>query len=124
MTVAILEPGRTLVLRSIYQVPSFRTFDPRYGPLPRACVDAIWGFHLRPAPGGGTLMVVRKRGRGPRAYTWPVDLLHDPAHFIMQTRQFHNPRTRVGAQAWPGPGRWDVPDGGGGRSLEEIGGSA
>jgi hypothetical protein len=97
MTVAILEPGRTLVLRSIYQLPSFRTFDPRSGPLPRACVDAIWGFHLRPAPGGGTRLVVRKRGRGPRAYTWPVDLLYDPVHFIMQTRQFHNLRTRVGA---------------------------
>jgi hypothetical protein len=98
MTVAVLEPGRTLVLRSIYQLPSFRTPDPRSGPLPRACVDAIWGFHLRPAPGGGTRLVVRKRGRGPRAYTWPVDLLFDPLHFIMQTRQFHNLRTRVGAQ--------------------------
>jgi hypothetical protein len=98
MTVAVLEPGRTLVLRSVYQLPSFRTFDPRSGPLPRACVDAIWGFHLRPAPGGGTRLVVRKRGRGPRAYTWPVDLLYDPVHFIMQARQFHNLRIRVGAR--------------------------
>ncbi len=44
MTVAILEPGRTLVLRSIYQVPSFRTVEPGPGPPPRNCVDAIWGF--------------------------------------------------------------------------------
>jgi hypothetical protein len=93
--VAVLEPNRTLVLRSIYQVPSFRTVDPQSGPLPRAYVDAIWGFHLRPAPGGRTRLVVRKRGRGPRAYTWPVSLLWDPVHFIMQTRQFHNLRTRV-----------------------------
>jgi proline iminopeptidase len=98
MTVAALEPNRTLVLRSIYQLPSFRTPDPRSGPLPRACVVAIWGFHLRPAPGGGTRLVVRKRGRGPRAYTWPVDLLYDAVHFMMQTRQFHNLCIRVSAQ--------------------------
>jgi hypothetical protein len=42
--------------------------------------------------------VIRKRGRGPRAFTWPVDLLYDPLHFIMQTRQFHNLRTRVSAR--------------------------
>ena len=102
MTVAVLEPGRTLVLRSIYQVPSFRTIEPRPGPPPVDCADAIWGFHLRPAPGGKTRLVIRKRGRGPRAYTWraynwPVSQLWDPVHFIMQTRQFHNLRTRVGA---------------------------
>jgi hypothetical protein len=97
MTVAVLKPNRTLVLRSIYQVPAFRTVDAQSGPLPRACVDTIWGFHLRPAPGGRTRLVVRKRGRGPQAYTWPVDLLFDPVHCIMQTRQFRNLRTRVGA---------------------------
>ena len=102
MTVAVLEPGRTLVLRSIYQVPSFRTVEPRPGPPPRDCADAIWGFHLRPAPGGNTRLVIRKRGRGPRPYTWraynwPISQLWDPLHFIMQTRQFHNLRTRVGA---------------------------
>ena len=46
--------------------------------------------------------MIRKRGRGPRAYTWraynwPVSQLWDPVHFIMLTRQFHNLRTRVGA---------------------------
>jgi hypothetical protein len=98
MTVAVLEPDRTLVLRSIYELPSFRTFDPRSGPLPEARIDAIWGFHLRPAPGGRTRLVIRKRGRGPRAYTFPVDLLYDPLHFIMQTRQFHNLGIRVSAR--------------------------
>ena len=99
MTVAVLEPGRTLVLRSIYRVPSFRTVDPRSGPLPPARMDAIWGFHLRPVPDGRTRLVIRKRSRGPRAVTWPVNLLWDPVHLIMQTRQFHNLRTRVGAHA-------------------------
>ena len=97
MTVAVLEPGRTLVLRSVYEVPSFRAVDPRSGPVPRACMDSIWGFHLRPAPGGGTRLVTRKRGQGPRAVTWPVGLLYDPLHWIMQTRQFRNLRARVSA---------------------------
>jgi hypothetical protein len=66
------------------------TVDLRPGPLPPARMDAIWAFHLRPAPGGRTRLVIRKRGRGPRLFTWPVDLLYDPVHFIMQTRQFHN----------------------------------
>jgi hypothetical protein len=98
MTVAVVEPNRTLVLRSIYQLPSFSTVDPRSVPLPPARMDAIWGFHLRPAPGGRTRLVIRKRGRGPRALTWPVSLLWDPLHFIMQTHQFHNLRSRVCAQ--------------------------
>jgi hypothetical protein len=98
MTVAIVEPNRTLVLRSNYQLPSFHTFDPRSAPPPRAYLDAVWGFHRRQAPGGRARLVVRKLGRGPRLYTWPADLLlNDPLHFIMQTRQFHNLRTRVGA---------------------------
>jgi len=92
--VAIVEPGRTLVLRTHYQLPSSRTFDPRSTPLPRAHVDAVWGFHLRPASGGRTRLVVRKLARGPRALTWPFDLLNEPQHFIMQTRQFHNLRAR------------------------------
>lgn len=98
MTVAVLEPNRTLVLRSVYQVPSFRSTDPQADPLPGGRMDTIWGFHLRPAPGGSTRLVIRKRGRGPRAVTWPVGLLWDPGHFIMQTRQFRNLRTRVRAQ--------------------------
>lgn len=99
VTVAVLAPNRTLVLRSIYQVPSFRTVDPRSKTLPEVRMDSIWGFHLRPAPGGKTRLVIRKRARGPRAVTWPVGLLWDPLHFIMQTRQFRNLRARVGAQA-------------------------
>jgi proline iminopeptidase len=97
MTVAALEPNRTLVLRSTYQLPLFRGVDLRPGLASRACVDAIWGFHLRPATGGRTRLTVRKRARGPRAYTWPIDLLYDLVHFIMQTRQFRNLRNRVAA---------------------------
>jgi hypothetical protein len=99
MTVAVLEPNRTLVLRSVYQLPSFRTVELRSGPLPRAYVDAIWGFHLRPARGDRTRLVARTRARGrPRSFTRPFDLLDEPRHFSMQARQFHNLRTRVSAQ--------------------------
>jgi hypothetical protein len=99
MSVAVLEPNRTLVLRSVYQLPSFRTVETGSGPLPRAYVDSIWGFHLRPAPGGRTRLVVRTRGRGrPRSFTRLFGLFDEPRHFSMQARQFHNLRTRVGAE--------------------------
>ena len=59
MTVAALEPNRTLVLRSTYQWPSGRTVAMGSGPLPWAYTDAIWGFHLRPAAGGRARLVAR-----------------------------------------------------------------
>ncbi|MFC4471454.1 hypothetical protein ACFPH6_44395 [Streptomyces xiangluensis] len=63
-------------------------------------MEGIWGFHLRSAPGDRTRLVVRTRGRGrPRPLTRPFDmLLGKPAHFVMQTRQFHDLRARVGAE--------------------------
>ncbi len=96
-TVAALEPNRTLVLRSSYGLFSGRSFDPLSGPAPTPWVDGIWGFHLRPGPGGGTRVVARTRNRsGPRAITWPFGLLVGEAmHFAMQTRQFHNLRRRA-----------------------------
>ncbi|MGW0149203.1 hypothetical protein ACWDVU_26780 [Streptomyces sp. NPDC003333] len=98
-TVARLEPHRTLVLASDLKVPSGHSFDPEWDPLPQAHVDGVWGFHLRPTPDGGTRLVVRTRGAGhPRPLTRPFDLwLWEPAHFVMQTRQFHNVRIRVAA---------------------------
>lgn len=100
-TVALLEPARTLVLRSSTEMPSGRPFDARSGALPRAYLDGIWAFHLRPAGDGQTRLVVRTRGRSrPRALMAPFDrLAGEPAHFIMQTRQFRNLRTRVSARA-------------------------
>jgi hypothetical protein len=99
-TVAVVEPNRTLVLQSSYGLPPGHSSDPRSSSLPRAHLDGIWGFHLRPAPGGWTRLVIRTRSRGrPRLVTRPFGLLvGEPVHFMMQTRQFHNLRTRVGAQ--------------------------
>jgi proline iminopeptidase len=99
-TVVVLEPNRTLVLHSAYGMFSGRSFDPRSGPAPWAYIDGIWGFHLRAAPGGGTRLVVRSRSWSrPRPVARPFGLLvGEPLHFVMQTRQFHNLRTRIGAE--------------------------
>ncbi len=99
-TVEQVEPGRTLALRTAIEVPSGRSFDPS-GPLPRAYMDGVWSFNLRPAPGDQTRLVVRNRGASqPRPLLRPFGLvLGDALHFIMQTRQFHGLRTRVGTQA-------------------------
>ncbi|MEU6535220.1 hypothetical protein [Streptomyces sp. NPDC047000] len=102
-TVAVLEPNRTLVLRSDLELPSGRSFDPgTTGFPPRARMDGIWGFHLRPADdGASTRLVVRTRGTGrPRTFNRILGVLFgEPAHFIMQIRQFQNLRTRVGTTA-------------------------
>lgn len=98
-TVAIVEPNRTLVLESSYSLPSGQGFDPRSGPIPRAYVHGLWGFHLRPTPDGRTRLITRTRGRNrPRALTGMLSaLVFEPMHFLMQTRQFHNLGRRVGA---------------------------
>ena len=99
-TVERAEPNRTLVLRSAIELPSGRSFDPS-GPMPRAYADGVWSFNLAPTSAGHTRLVARMRGKSrPEMLTRPFGLVAgDVVHFIMQTRQFHNLRTRVGAQA-------------------------
>ncbi len=99
-TVMVLEQNRTLVLRSSYGLTG-HSFDPRTGPTPWAYVDGIWGFHLRPAPGGRTRLVSRTRSRShPRLLMRLLGLLAGEfVHFAMQTRQFQNLGARVGAPA-------------------------
>ena len=100
MTVARVEPGRALVLRATAELPSGRSLDPPPARLPRAYLDGIWGFYLQPAPGGKTRLVAHTHGRNhPRLLGDAFSLLlGEPSHFIMQTRQFHGLRARVGAQ--------------------------
>jgi hypothetical protein len=97
-TVVVLEPNHSLVLQASYGLTG-QGFDPRSGPRPWASVEGIWGFHLRPAPGGRTRLVVRTRSRSrPRWLARPSGLvLGEPLHVVMQTRQFYNLRARVGA---------------------------
>jgi hypothetical protein len=98
-TVVIVEPDRSLVLRSSYSLswPVGRSFDPQSDPRPRAFVDGIWGFHLWPAPGAGTRLVVRTRAQSrPRSLTVPLGVLvFEPVHLILQTLQFRNLHSRV-----------------------------
>jgi hypothetical protein len=98
-TVVVLEPNRTLVLHSSYSLLTGQSFDPRSGRLPLVYAEGIWGFHLRQASGGRTRLVVRTRSRSrPRLFTWPFSMLvGEHLHFILQSRQFHNLRARVGA---------------------------
>ncbi|ALV38031.1 hypothetical protein [Streptomyces sp. CdTB01] len=100
-TVARLEPNRTLVLRSDLGLPSGHSFDPDWEARPPARMGGVWSFHLRPTADGMTRLVVRTRGQSrPRLLMRPFDLfMGEPAHFIMQTRQFHNLRTRLTAAA-------------------------
>ncbi len=99
-TVELVEPNRTLVLRTIIDLLSGRSVDPN-ARLPRAYADGVWSFNLRPADGGQTRLVARSRGKTrPALLTRPFGLaVGDPAHFIMQTRQFHGLRTRVSSPA-------------------------
>jgi len=101
------------VLRADIELPSGHAFDPS-GPLPKAFSEGVWGFHLRPFDGGAsTRLVVRTWGRtAPQPLMKIVDLLvGEPAHAIMQRRQFEILRRRVGGseRKRPGPAGSSVP---------------
>ncbi len=99
-TVELLEPNKTLVLHAAYGMFTGRSFDRRSDPFPWAYIDGIWAFHLHPTADGQTRLVVRQRARSaprPVADLYGL-LLGEPVHFLMQTRQFHNLRARVGRQ--------------------------
>jgi hypothetical protein len=97
LTVVRLQTGRTLVLRSTYGLFTGRDVDPGSNPPPRAWVDGIWGFHLRPVAGGATRLVVRTRSRGrPSLVSRSLNVvLAEPLHVVMQARQFRNLRRRA-----------------------------
>ena len=98
VTVVIVEPNRTLVLQTSYGLFG-QSFDPRTGAVPRVSTEGTWGFHLNEAPDGRTRLVVRTRSRSrPPLLTLTLALLvGELVHLIMQTRQFHNLRTRLAA---------------------------
>jgi hypothetical protein len=82
--VAVLEPERTLVLRAEIGNARFSS-------------DSTWGFHLRPTDDGGTRLVVHGRGAGrPRRLIALVNHFSwEPAHWIMQRKQFAGLRRRA-----------------------------
>jgi proline iminopeptidase len=94
--VAAYDPPRFLGLRMTLDLRG-RPFDPD-GERPNHYTDSTWGFHLQPLPAERTRLVVSGYwSLGPR---WLRPLLSvlvlEPAHWVMQTRQFANLRRRVG----------------------------
>jgi hypothetical protein len=93
--VAALEPGRFLALRASYDLRG-RPFDPD-GPRPRRFTDSVWCFLLQELPGGRTRLVVSGyAAAAPRAMQAIQDFVFwEPAHWIMQRRQFANLKRRA-----------------------------
>ena len=105
--VAALEPERFLALRAPLDLRG-RPFDPS-GPRPRFFSDSLWSFLLTELPGDRTRLVVSGYAcSNPRLLTAVGDLLFwEPAHWLMQTRQFANLKRRAehtagGPAAHPG----------------------
>jgi proline iminopeptidase len=88
--VAALDPERFLGLRMSLDLRG-RQFDPAR-PRPRHYTDSTWGFLLRELPGQRTRLVVS--GYWALRPRWLRPVLSvavlEPAHWIMQTRQFAN----------------------------------
>ena len=88
--VAALEPARFLGLRASYDL-SGRQFDP-IGPRPRFYTDSLWGFSLKELPGDRTRLIVSGYWALRPRWLQPIAslLFLEPAHWIMQMRQFAN----------------------------------
>ena len=98
--VAALEPERFLALRMSLDLRG-RQFDPA-GRRPRRYTDSTWGFLLTELPGRRTrLLVSGYWALRPRWLQHVVSVaVLEPAHWVMQTRQFANLKRR--AEATPG----------------------
>lgn len=92
--VAALQPERFLGLRMSLDLRG-RPFDPTGAP-PRYYTDSTWSFKLDPVAGDRTRMVVSGYWALRPKWLQPIVslLLLEPAHWIMQTRQFTNLKRR------------------------------
>jgi hypothetical protein len=97
--VAALDPERFLGLRAAIDLCGGRSFDTA-GPRPRFYIDALWGFQVTESPEGRTRLVVSGYASArPRFLQMIADLLFwEPAHWVMQTRQFTNLKRRAERQ--------------------------
>jgi proline iminopeptidase len=93
--VAALEPQRFLALRASLDLRG-HPFDSGTS-RPRHFTDSVWCFLLKEIPGDSTRVVVSGYATGrPRPLLTIANLLFwEPAHLIMQTRQFANLRRRL-----------------------------
>ena len=94
-TAAVVDPPHALVLRADL-TPTGVPFDPR-GEAPHAFTQSTWAFVLRGLDDGGTRLVVRTRSTS--RPEWPQRILNtafwEPAHAVMQRRQFANLHRRT-----------------------------
>ena len=102
--VAALDPPRLLGLRAPIDLRNGRPFDTA-GPRPRFYVDALWAFQLDERPDGRTRLVVSGFASSrPRLVQRIMDwFFWEPAHWIMQTRQFSNLERRATTTGLRGP---------------------
>jgi hypothetical protein len=98
---AALEPERFLGLRAAMDLRG-RQYDAS-APRPRAFTDSLWAFHLRELPGRRTRLVVSGyTASRPRWFAALTGFLFwEPAHWVMQMRQFKNLKRRVEAGVAP-----------------------
>ena len=94
--VAALDPERFLGLRAPIDLGGGRPFDTAQ-PRPRFYIDALWGFQLQGLPAGCTRLVVSGYAAArPRLLQRVADVLFwEPAHWVMQKRQFANLKRRA-----------------------------
>lgn len=99
--VAALEPERFLALRAPMGFPSGKPFDTG-SVRPHLYNDSVWCFKLDERRGRTRLVVSGYAAERPRLLLRTLDLLFwEPAHWIMQTRQFHNLKRRAEREAFP-----------------------
>lgn len=91
-----LDPERTLVLRASVDLSTARSFDP-LGTKPRAYMDGVWSFHLRPVDANHTRLIVRSLGTSaPSLLNRLADWTFFPLmHWVMQVKQIAELKRRV-----------------------------
>lgn len=94
--VAALEPEKFLALRGSINLRTGRSFDPKE-PRPDCYVDALWCFQLNELPGRRTRLVVSGYASSKPRLLQKISewIFWEPAHWIMQTRQFANLKRRA-----------------------------
>jgi hypothetical protein len=118
--VAALEPERFLALRAPIDLHGGRPFDTS-GLRPRLYNDSVWCFQLNELGGGRTRLVVSGyAAQHPRLPLAIGDFLFwEPAHWIMQRRQFANLKRRVEA---PSPSAFTEGQDAGALALDQADG--
>lgn len=92
--VAALDPLGFLGLRASVDLRC-RPFDPK-GTRPSSYSDSLWGFQLKELPGNRTRLVVSGYWTVQPRWLQPIaNLFLEPAHWVMQTRQFANLKRRA-----------------------------